>query len=69
MTSYREGQRVRTDTHLGDEDGRIDRIRGRVIGDQCTNRGADGVERVQIQTEDGTIFAVPTRAVRPEGKR
>lgn len=59
---YVEGDRVRTDTGLADEDGQVGKVRGRVVGDDAPPG------RVQILTEEGTIYVVPEETVRREGK-
>lgn len=59
------GQRVAIDGTVGDEQGTVPRgMRGRVLGDNPTCRGDDGVRRVNVQLENGDVVAVPDKALR-----
>lgn len=60
------GQPVRIDGHVGDAQGSMHGERAHVVGDNHTMRHQDGHDQTLVQTKDGVVVAVPTKALRPE---
>ena len=62
--AYSAGEAVKVIGHVADEHGQVDPgLRGTVEGDNHTQRGADGITRTIVRTQDGQILAVPTTAL------
>jgi len=63
---FADGEMVRVDAEVGDDEGSVKGLRGRVTGDQrsAQNKGPDGIHRTNIIAEDGTMVGVPTKALR-----
>lgn len=61
---FRDGDRVRINTGLADDQGQVDRnTEGRVLGANPVMPGSDGRPHVNVQLRDGQVVAVPSDAL------
>lgn len=67
--NLRTGQAVRIDGHVSDGDGSCHGMIGRVVGQNHTERGSDGVQRTVVELPDGSVASVPSKALRNADRR